>query len=350
MIGVELGLRLLGLGFGSSPMEPDPVLHHVHPKNYVFRQLHPSRELGGFDTYYDASGRVVANFAPPPAATPSDCRIAIMGDSFTEGGQVRFEESWAGRLTAAAKGACEVRNYGVRSYSPAIYLVQWTTEVRQWKPTHVFLLLFGNDVREDVNYLATSVTGPDGFPTAIQGPAGGWLFSALRRSYIARFGNMVITQAQWAWDHHGEPQWTIGGVVEENPEWPGKTDWLVAEINRRITADHTQLTVMVVPSRYRLMGDGKIPVKGDFHQSVKDWSATQGITFLDLWSPFSRAATRGVQLFYIQDIHFNGDGHALTAATIARAHPELFPHWKDISGASVQAAFGDQPAPPTKVY
>ena len=196
----ELALRALGLGFGSSPMEPDPFLHHVHPKNYTFRQLHPSRELGGFDTHYDAEGRAFAGHGatqqPPTPAPP--CRVALMGDSFTEGGQVPFEASFAGLLQTAAGGACEVRNYGVRSYSPAIYLVQWTRDVRPWKPTHVFLLLFGNDVREDVNYLADAVVGSDGWPAAIQGPSGGWLVSQLRRSYVARFGRMVFTQIAWA--------------------------------------------------------------------------------------------------------------------------------------------------------
>jgi len=135
-------------------MEPDPYLHHVHPKNYSFVQQHPSGELGGFQIRYDADGRVVRNtplaLDIPKNAAP--CRIALMGDSFTEAGQVPFEASFAGLLEEAARRSCEVRNYGVRSYSPAIYLVQWTRDVQPWHPTHVFLLLFGNDVREDVNF------------------------------------------------------------------------------------------------------------------------------------------------------------------------------------------------------
>ena len=276
----------------------------------------------------DNEGRVVAGPEAPPASPGNtSCRVALMGDSFTEGGQVRFEESFAGLLAAAGLGACEVRNYGVRSYSPAIYLVQWTTEVRRWKPTHVFVLLFGNDVREDINYLATAEFDATGWPTAIHGPSGGWLFSQLRTLYVARFARMVYTQIEWVWQHYGEEQWTIGGVVEENPDWPGKSDGLLLELQRRIKADNTQLVLMAVPSRYRLMGDGRIKVTGDFHQSVKAWSAQQGLTFLDLYSPFERATRAGAQLFYLQDIHFASEGHAVVAATIARAYPALFPHW-----------------------
>jgi hypothetical protein len=340
---VEIALRFMGLGFGSSPMEPDPVLHHVHPKSYAFRQQHPSGELGGFDTFYNAEGRVFAGPGRelPAPATPPGCRVALMGDSFTEGGQVPYEASFAGLLEAAGLGACEVRNYGVRSYSPAIYLVQWQHVVRAWQPTHVFVLLFGNDVREDVTYLQTAVTGSDGFPTAIQGPSNGWLVSQLRRSYVARFGRMVYTQITWAWDHYGEEQWTTWGVIEENPEWGGPTPGLILEFSRRVRADGANLVVMAVPSRYRLMGDGKIAVSGDFHRTVQQWTTSQGLPFLDLYSPFERASKTGIPLFFRQDIHFSPEGHTLTAAIVAHAHPELFPGGKAISSPAVQAAFAD---------
>jgi GDSL-like Lipase/Acylhydrolase family len=343
---VEISLRAMNMGFGNSPMEPDPYLHHVHPKNYSFVQQHPSGELGGFEIHYDASGRVVRN-SPikidiPTTAAP--CRIALMGDSFTEAGQVPFDQSFAGLLEEAARRSCEVRNYGVRSYSPAIYLVQWTRDVEPWHPTHVFLLLFGNDVREDVTYMSTAVMGSDGLPTAIQGPEDGWLFAQLRRSYLARFVRMVGMRASWTMGHGNEAQWTVGGVVEEHPDWGGPTPGLVSEINRRVRASGAQLIVMAVPSRYLLMGDGKIKIEGqDFHQTVKAWAQTQGMDFLDLHRPFERASRAGVPLFFLQDIHFTAEGNALVAATIARQFPAFFADGSAITSKSVQAAFGDSP-------
>lgn len=341
---VEISLRVMNMGFGNSPMEPDPYLHHVHPTNYSFVQQHPSGELGGFQIRYDASGRVVRNtpIAIDIPSTAAPCRMALMGDSFTEAGQVPFEESFAGLLEQAARRSCEVRNYGVRSYSPAIYLVQWTRDVQPWHPTHVFLLLFGNDVREDVGYVSSAVMGRDGFPTAIQGPSNGWLFSVLRRSYVARFARMVGLRASWASEHGGEDQWTVGGVVEEHPDWGGPTPGLVSEIDRRARASGAQLIVMAVPSRYQLMGDGKIPIEGkDFHHTLKTWTAAQGIQFLDLRAPFERASRSSVPLFFLQDIHFTAEGHALVAAAIARAFPPLFADGAAITSRSTQAAFGD---------
>ena len=339
--GAEVALRVANMGFGNSPMEPDPFLHHVHPRNYQFVQQHPSGELGGFQIEYDSDGRVFGGKAAAPVRVEASatCRVALMGDSFTEGGQVPFDKTFAGILEQAARDKCVVRNYGVRSYSPAIYLVQWTRDVQTWQPDIVLVLLFGNDVREDVNYLQTSTRDANQFPTAIIGPQDGWLLSQLRRSYTARFVRMVGLRAQWAWEHSGEEQWTVGGVVEENPEWGGFTPDLVVELNRRAAAAGSRLIVMAVPSRYRLMGDGTIPVDGDFHKTVKEFTAQKGIEFLDLFAPFERAAKAGVPLFFLKDIHFAEEGHALTAATIARAYPDYFSRGSEIVSRAVTAAF-----------
>lgn len=324
LVAAEIVLRLMNIGFGNSPMEPDPFLHHVHPRNYTFTQQHPSGELGGFIVEYDAEGRVVRGRGRPTSAAGLPCRVAFMGDSFTEAGQVPFDRSFAGLLEEAARGRCEVRNYGVRSYSPAIYLVQWTREVSRWSPTVVFLLLFENDVREDVSYLASAALGDDGWPTAIRGPAGGRLLSMMRRSYVARFVRMVSQRAEWALTHQGDQQLTVDGVVEENPEWAGPSPGLVAELARRAQAGGTRLVIMAVPSRYRLMGDGKLTIERDFHERVQAWAQEERLSFLDLSGPFLDASRSGQAPFFRKDIHFTEAGHAVFAATLSRAYPEYF--------------------------
>jgi hypothetical protein len=344
-VAVEVALRASGMGFGNSPMEPDPFLHHVHPRNYRFIQQHPSGELGGFEIRYNDEGRVYSgDTAVDPPSAPSSCRVAFMGDSFTEAGQVPYPASFAGLLEEAARGTCDVRNYGVRSYSPAIYLVQWTRDIRPWKPTHVFVLLFGNDVREDVTYMSTAVVDAQGWPTAVQGPADGWLVSQLRASYTARFARMIWMRASWAWQFQGQEHTIVGGVVEENPDLPKLSTDLLLELNRRVNAEGARLVVMVVPSRYKLMGDGSVEVKEDFHHKVKTWAARHDVEFLDLYEAFVRGSRPDVQLFFRQDIHFTEEGHALTAAVIGRAFPQLFVKWPPANAQSVKLAFGTEPA------
>lgn len=338
----EVGLRVTGMGYGSSPMESDPYLHHVHPKNYTFVEHHPSGEFGGFEIEYNAAGRPYRGRRSSPvvpAGTTLPCRVALMGDSFTEAGQVPFDQSFAGLLESAARERCEVRNYGTRSYSPSIYLVQWTRDVQAWDPDVVFLQLFGNDVREDVNYLRSSSRDENGFPTAIHGPGGGWLFAQLRKLYLARVARAMYMRWEWTAQHRGQEQWTVGGVVEENPDFLGETPALVKELDRRVKAAGSRLVVMSVPSRYRLMGDGRITVDHDFHQTVKDFTSSDGIEFLDLREPFERASRAGHQLFWQRDIHYNEAGNHVVAAAIARRHPEYFSKGQEIGGPIVAAAF-----------
>ena len=128
-------------------------------------------------------------------------------------------------------------------------------------------------------------------------------------------------------------------MVEENPEWPGQSDALLMELRKRTEAEGTTLVLMAVPSRYRLMGDGMAPISSEFYQTVEKWATQQGFAFLDLHSPFERASRAGVPLFYRQDIHFNSEGNAVTAAAIARAYPQLFPQWRAITSDGVRAAF-----------
>lgn len=322
---VEVGLRAANLGLGNSPIESDPYLHHVHPKNYTFVQQHPSGELGGFTISYDEARRVVRSLSESSASTGLPCRIAFMGDSFTEAGQVPYDDGFVAILAKRAEGHCEVRNYGVRSYSPAIYLVQWTRDVSAWQPTHVFVLLFGNDVADDLGYLQTADLDANGLPTAIHGPTGGWLTAQLRKLYIARY--IRATEQKWEWSraHAGQPVWTVGGQAEENPDWADPSARLVRELHRRVTATGAQFTLMTVPSRYRLMGDGSVPVGAlDFHQKIEQWASQEHIPFLPIEPAFA-AAPKTPALYFLQDIHFTEAGHHVAAEAITQARPELFP-------------------------
>lgn len=320
---VEGALRLMNLGLGNSPIESDPVLHHVHPRNYSFVQQHPSGELGGFPIHYDDSRRVVRDRSAQPAPGLS-CRVALIGDSFTESGQVRYEASFPGLLEERARGRCEVRNYGVRSYSPAIYLPLWEQEVRSWKPTHVFVLLFGNDVGDDRTYLQSAVLDAQGFPVAIQGPGGGWLTAQLRKSYIARYVRATTQKWEWTRAHAGQPIWTFGGQAEENPDWPEESARLIRELHRRVTAAGARFTLMAVPSRYRLMGDGTVAVgELDFHEKIRRWAEGESISFLPL-SPAFETASKSAALYFLHDIHFTEAGHRAAADEITRQFAELF--------------------------
>ena len=82
---------------------------------------------------------------------------------------------------------------------------------------------------------------------------------------------------------------------------------------------------MTVPSRYRLMGDGSVPVGAlDFHQKIEQWASQEHIPFLPIEPAFA-AAPKTPALYFLQDIHFTEAGHHVAAEAITQARPELFP-------------------------
>ena len=279
VLAAEAGLRLSGMGFGNSPMESDQFLNHVHPKNYTFVQQHPSGELGGFEIEYDAEGRVFRG-SRSCAGDAAGSTAAVQGrvdGRFVHRGragairQVFRRPARVGRRGSAARSETTARARTVRR---SIWCSGRATSL-PGNPMSCSCCCLATMSAKTSEYLQDSTRDERGFPTAIHGPADGWLFSQLRTLYVARFARMVGLRAQWAWEHYGQEQWTVGGVVEENPEWGGETPALVKEIDRRVRASGSRLIVMAVPSRYRLMGDGKIKVDGDFHQTIKQFTAAE---------------------------------------------------------------------------
>ncbi len=154
----ELVLRVFDYGPRHAPLNADPVLHHVHPKDYGYLAYSKTGEYGGFHVYFDKDGLRAAG--PEMRAAneekPADCLVALMGDSFTEGVQVPYEDTFAGLL--ASVSPCEVKNYGVSSYSPIFYGIQWRDAVRQTSPSLVVLQLYGNDVWTDEEFIGRATT------------------------------------------------------------------------------------------------------------------------------------------------------------------------------------------------
>ena len=88
-----------------------------------------------------------------------------MGDSFIEATQVSYPDSFVGRLAKYGSARTVVRNFGVTSYSPIFYVLQWRHHVKRFRPTHVFVLLFSND--PDTGGARTEVIFPDAEAQAI---------------------------------------------------------------------------------------------------------------------------------------------------------------------------------------
>ena len=311
---VEAGLRLLGVGYGNAPLESDPLLHHVHPKQYTFLSYTPNNEYGGFHVHYDKLGLRASTETKHKVEQPAKCRIAFLGDSFTEAGQVRHEESFVGLVEQ--KSDCEIRNYGVSSYSPIFFLAQWRQTVKQYKPTTVIIQLFSNDISGDEEFKSIATLDAQGMPTAIPGPPNDWLSGALRNSYTARLIRKSQIKLTW-WMKSGQPESVVGGFVEENPDISPFSSNLMKTLFEEIRASGAEFAMFVVPSKYRLANPRDNWPEQEFSDKWKHWAANNGVqAFVDVTGAFRRCMNKGQFPFFRSDIHFNEIGHAIVANKI----------------------------------
>lgn len=319
-------LRALGMGYGSAPLISDPVLEHAHPRDYCFTVFDPAGEFGGHRICYDHQGFVVDPDRPATTSNfPAAKRVAFMGDSYLEAVQVPFSSSFFGILQKVARPDVEMKNFGCSSYSPILYDLQWDKEVAPFHPTHVFLLLNSNDVDDDRRYGLQAVYDAERKLVAVPGHRPDWLVGPLRRAHLVRFLRKVQLQCAWLLKHPPrERANAAGNYLEEDPDFCGATPHYLLELAEKIRRSQTQLELLVVPSKYRLQGGRAVFAGPEFSDRCGLWAKQNGIAFIGLAGPFWHAAADGSRLFFDRDVHFNPRGHAVAAATLRAAFPELF--------------------------
>ncbi len=323
-VSFEIILRCAGMGYGDPPCNADPFMHHVHPSNYRQYCHTPSGEYGGFSIYYNEEGLDDdPNEIKKGEAIKSKNRVAFLGDSFVEARQVAYDKKFTTLLKSdTSQKHLQIKNYGVSSYSPSLSYIQWRRQVSQFKPTHVFLLLYSNDVRNDNQYMQNAIYDDNKKLAAIPGPPER-AYIWLRNFYIIRYIRKIYLQAMWVYKGNAEGP-VVGGHVEENPNLlESKTAEIVLNLNVEVKKNKGKFILMAVPSKYNLQGEGqKIE---DFATKCQSWAAQKGIDFIDLKEAFSNYSnTHKTKLFFDVDIHFNEQGHEVVAETIKKSFPKLF--------------------------
>lgn len=244
-----------------------------------------------------------------------------MGDSFVEASQVPAPESFCALLEQQTVGI-EVRNFGVSSYSPVLYWLQWLRDVKSYRPDHVFLLLYDNDVSGDEMY-ARSAVYRDQEIVAVPGAGGGRLGELLRKSYVVRLVRKVQLKIVWMLKHSGSDD-SAGprrAFAEERLPISELTEKYLLLLARDMEAAGTALTILAVPSRNDLSGrsSGGTP---SFAANVRKWAAAHGLDYFDLTPAFEQAAE---PYFFSRDIHFNQAGHRAVAESLR--HARLSGEW-----------------------
>jgi hypothetical protein len=146
---------------------PDPVLHHkLNPSSsYIHRSPDftvevKTNSLGMRDSEY------------VPSAGP-ECRLLILGDSFTEGFGVPVESCFVQMLERklnageAAPVKAKVFNAGVAGYSPLLEFLYLREHGMSLSPHVVVMCYDMNDVQEDALYTQTATFDSVGAPVKV---------------------------------------------------------------------------------------------------------------------------------------------------------------------------------------
>jgi hypothetical protein len=88
--------------------------------------------------------------SPKPGIAFADrstsCRIALVGDSYTFGQDVRFEDSWGHHLELALGEQCQVLNFAVSGYGVDQAYLRYMRDVRPWHPDIVIFAFINHNV------------------------------------------------------------------------------------------------------------------------------------------------------------------------------------------------------------
>jgi hypothetical protein len=180
----EVALRLLskktpeGLTFGGKLLRPriwhDLAERHtqaLHKASTRETYLVFDRQLGwtvganrvSEDRLYFSSPEGIRSRTPGYSFSrqPAACRIAILGDSFAFGEEVRFEDTWGHQLELALGQRCQVLNFGVPGYGVDQMYLRYIKDVRAWNPDVVIFAFIDADVARSMSVYAFLLF-PDG--------------------------------------------------------------------------------------------------------------------------------------------------------------------------------------------
>ena len=242
--------------------------------------------------------------------------VFVVGDSFTQGLGVTFEDSVAGLLACAYRDAgFSARNLGTTSYSPVIYHCRIADAARRTgvRPSEIVLFLDISDIHNDANdYIEVDGRVKSGPPSI-----GRRIKDFLKRNFTSV---SVVLELRERYEVHlappyavtGNPlsRWTVDPALQQ--AWARRGLEVAGRNLDRLVALCREwgcrLTLVVYPWPDQLFAGDRNSLQVTHW---RDWSATRDVRFVDAFGPFfERPAEQAVRDWYIPgDIHFNEAGN-----------------------------------------
>lgn len=350
------------VGLGRSEfMEPDRKLgaRHIAGKLVTYHfEGHSSDKISSVGL------RDVEHTIAKPAGIT---RIALLGDSATEGMQVPLTKTYARRLEAllnegSAQPKYEVINFGASSYSTVQQILQYQLQAAQYKPDIVVLMYNRGDSLENV-FVPGPAAAAQPRPYAYLDGHGNLQFDhmvlkacdfKLRpdpvMSFLRRNSRIygVFSEANLALsiNEHDYRKFTAlltniqskipfldAKVKVYNKPYPAQdglkvTDALIQELNKEVTAAGGRFVLVLFPNN---VGDPDFTRQESYFRKMAE---AKHIDFIDLTRPFMNTTQYG-HLFL--EYHFSAAGHRLVAEQLNSLIRSFFkPDGSVNDGPSVQ--------------
>ncbi len=323
LLGVEAGLRIVG--WPTWRNRTDPGLErlvcrydagcgwrgspHVNLDDLFFEEFL-------FSVYTNRSGWREREFdlRKPPGVT----RIALLGDSFTWGLNVRVEKTFHRVLERLLGGRNQTMSFGMPDYSTDQELITLRSDVLGYDPDIVVLGLYLDDVYFNGNIgfrypKPAFEIGPGGRLEAINVPVpdlrSRWRLVELVKRQL--YGVKVLLRTPSA------SYRKRGFLNVMDAGYLGSRDWkiterLLEEIDRECSTRGIRFAVMVIPFDLQIEN----PSDDLPQQALLEFGRRTGIPVLDLLPILTREG--GTSLIFQRDLHWNEKGHAVVGNALFR--------------------------------
>ncbi|MFO7602627.1 MAG: GDSL-type esterase/lipase family protein [Gammaproteobacteria bacterium] len=337
--GGAAALKLLGLFepsyINSQTLEAayrraDPVFHHGLKENAVQDQA----EWGGY--YYrvqtnslgfkDRRVREIALQSRAP-------RLVFIGDSFTEGVGIAYEQTFVGLIDAQlAAQNIEVLNAAATSYSPIIYLrkVEHLLDDVGLKFDHLVVFVDLSDIEDEAlgyrfdaqrNVVSRNSIDNVGQTTVkeTERPFSLKEFFTEYTLISGRLRNLAsyLKQQKRSWRdslNQRRGRWTLDEAIYAQYGATGLTlaQQHMSELKHVLDRHQIDMTLAVYPWPDQIYARD---YPNRHTRAWQAWAQHHGVAFMDLFPAFLQAdAEQTIQdLFIIGDVHWNDKGHAVVA-------------------------------------
>jgi hypothetical protein len=268
------------------------------------------------------------------ALVPTGRRILLMGDSFTEGMGVPYEQSFAGVLAAAlAPEGCEVLNGAAVSYAPSIYLykTRYLVDEVGLRFDRLVVCLDLSDIEDEAKFYraeAARVARQSTRSTAE-------VLKDLVRDHtlLLYLGRLTVHRLKHGGSHYVDTDWRAS-LGRDRVLWTLEPKLMadygevgLARATERMTELRAYLREKGIPLTLVVYPWPDQIVRGD-RDSLQvrhwaSWCAAEGVAFVNCFPAFCddpRGAEAVIRESFIPgDTHFSAAGHQVMAGELLRA-------------------------------